>query len=293
MELVLRPVNDRFFHEQVLSFLSLSMSDSARALESLLGQLADPQSRALGEHLLGSHMGGGLGGVAPAPWTALVDRLTFLEWSPGDAGWQVLGQRRGYTRDWDESLHLALMLEDASYPYWDARASHGRREGLRALPAADLGLASLLCGQWEPFPAFPPDRVFSILGRGGYVPREHFAFADWSWRPARTVVQWAGELEGKLRRLLEREQARTRHGDAAERDELLAYWQGALTQPPAAAWAFSELGERSASWITGLGELVSHVREAAEEEAGLVMRVVAPLSAPQRGTSSPDSPAAG
>lgn len=293
MELVLRPVNDRFFHEQVLSFLALSMSDSSKALQSLVGQLADGETRGLCERLLASHGGGGLGGVEQSPWTTLVERLTLLEWGAGPSGWQVMGERVGYAGDWDEALHLALMLEDPSYPYGDARASHGRRESFRAHPSAGLGLASLLGGQWEPFPSFPPDRVFSTLGRGGYVSREQYAFADWSWRPARTVALWHEGLEDKLVRLLERERERLALADMHALQEPLAYWLGKASQPPVTTAVFSGLGERSASWVKQLGALTSHVREAAQEEAGLVTRVTPPLSAPPReAPPSPGSPPA-
>jgi hypothetical protein len=273
MELVLRPVNDRFFHEQVLPFLVLAMGDSARALESLQGQLADEHARLLCERLLSSHVGGGLGGVEPEPWAELVDRLTFLQWGPGASGWEVVGQRAGYAGDWDEALHLALMVEDPSYPYWDARAARGRRDAFRHHPVADLGLASLIGGQWEPFPAFPPDRVFSTQGRGEYVPREQYAFADWAWRPARTVAHWNVNLERKLRRLLAREKERLAPVDLPEADEVLAYWLGKVPQPPVLTVAFTGLGQRSASWIQELGVLTSHVREAALARDGLVTLV--------------------
>ncbi|HEX8441839.1 hypothetical protein [Archangium sp.] len=273
MELVLRPVNDRFFQEQVLPFLALAMSDSAQALESLHARLADEQGRLLCERLLSSHVGGGLGGVEQEPWAELVDRLTFLHWGPGASGWAVVGQRVGYAGDWDEALHLALMVEDPSYPYWDARASHGRRDGFRQHPVADLGLASLIGGQWEPFPAFPPDRVFSTQGRGEYVPREQYAFADWAWRSAGTVAHWHVNLERKLRRLLARELERLRPVELPESDEVLAYWLGKVPQPPVLTVAFSGLGRRSASWIQELGVLTSHVREAAQARDGLVTLV--------------------
>jgi hypothetical protein len=270
MELVLRRVNDLFFQEQVLPFLSLAMSDSARALQSLQETLADEHSRLLCEQLLSSHLGGGLGGVEQEPWAELVDRLLLSNWSPGPAGWGVDGQRVGYAGSWDEALHLALMVEDPGYPYADARASHGRRAGFRQHPVGGLGLASLIGAQWEPFPAFPPDRVFSTAGRGGYVPREQYAFADWAWRPARTLAHWQVNLERKLRRLLEREQQRLAPLEMPELDAVLGYWMGRVARPPELSVAFSGLGPRSSSWVQELGVLVSHVREAAQQKAGLV-----------------------
>jgi hypothetical protein len=270
MDLVLRRVNDRFFQQQVLPFLSLAMSDSAQALRALQEALADEQSRLLCEQLLSAHLGGGLSGVEQEPWAELVDRLLLLNWSPGPAGWGVDGPRAGYAGNWDEALHLALMVEDPGYPYADVRASHGRREGFRLHPVGELGLASLIGGQWESFPTFPPDRVFSTTGRGGYVSREQYAFADWAWRPSRTVAHWQVNLERKLRRLLEREKQRLAPLEMPELDAVLGYWLGRVARPPELSVAFSGLGQRSSSWMPELGVLLSHVREAVRHEAGLV-----------------------
>jgi hypothetical protein len=289
MDLVLRPVNDRFFHEQVLSFLSLAMSDSAGAVQTLLGQLDDDESRLLGGKLLASHIGGGLGGVEQVPWVALVDRLTQLQWEPGPSGWRVLGERAGYVGDWDEALHLALMLEDPSYPYTEARASHGRREGFRRYPVADLGLASLIGGQWEPFPAFPPDRVFSTRGRGEYASRQQYAFADWAWRPASTVVQWSAQLESKLLRLLERERERLKPAEPPELEAVRSFFLGHSSECPELPEIL--VGSRGGSWAQRIGALAALVREAAREEAGLVAHVMRPLNEKPAEPPSGESPA--
>jgi hypothetical protein len=280
MELVLRPVSDRFFNEQLLPFLTRCMSDSAQALQALQEQLADESSRLLCERLLATHGGGGLGGVEQEPWMELVDQLTFRQWAPASSGWKVVGQQVGYAGHWDEALHLALMLEDASYPYADARMARGRRDSFRRHPQEGLGLASLMGGQWEPFPQFPPDRIFSTQGRGEYVPRESYAFADWAWRPASTVGHWQENLGRKLVRLLERERERLAPVDLPETDEVLAYWQGRLAEPPALTVAFSGLGQRAASWVLELGVLTAHVRQAARDKAALVALVTRPSSGP-------------
>jgi hypothetical protein len=280
MELVLRPVSDRFFNEQLLPFLALCMSDSAQALQALQAQLEDEPSRLLCERLLSTHGGGGLGGMEQELWMELVDQLTFRQWALGASGWRMVGQQVGYAGSWDEALHLALMLEDPSYPYWDARMARGRRDSFRLHPLTELGLASLMGGQWEPFPAFPPDRIFSTQGRGEYVPRESYAFADWSWRPSRTVAHWQQGLERKLVRLLERERERLKPVELPETDEVLAYWQGRAAEPPALTVTFSGLGQRAASWVLELGVLTAHLRQAARDQAGLVALVTRPGSAP-------------
>ncbi|MFP2927955.1 hypothetical protein ACLESO_22705 [Pyxidicoccus sp. 3LG] len=273
MDVVLRPINDRFFHEQVLPFLNRAMGDATRALEALLEVLGDGQARMLCERMLATAVPGGLGSVDAEPWAELVDRLVFQLWNEGPTGWESSDMQAGYADGWDEALHLALMLEEPGYPYWDARGSREVRDGIRFRPLADMGLASLLAGQWDPFPEFPPDRVFSTQGRGEYFPGERFAFADWSWRPARAVAHWQVNLPRKLERLLAREQERLKLPSLPEKDEVLGYWLGKVAQPPPLTVAFSGLGPRAANWIRELGALTSHVRSAALAKQGLAALV--------------------
>lgn len=273
MDLVLRPINDQFFQERVLPFLVQSMADSAAALQRLQEQLADEPARLLCEQLLNSHTGGGLGGVEQEPWAELVDRLTFQQWGQGRGGWQVQGARAGYAGSWDDALHLALMLEDEGYPYADGRAARQRRDGFRLRPEGGKGVASLMCGHWEPFPAFPPDRVFTTLGRGEYTPRQGFAFADWAWRPASAVSQWEHEVSRKLRRLLDRERKRLAPVELPEREEVLSWWLGLCARPPPLTVAFSGLGQQATTWVQELGVLTGHLRKAAQEGAALVSLV--------------------
>lgn len=273
MEIVLRPVSDRFFQDAVLPFLTQAMGDASAALEALSQVLGDDESRFLCDRLLSSATSGGLGAVEPEPWAQLVDRLVFLQWREGAAGWEIEGQRAGYAGDWDEALHLALMLESPTYPYWSARESRTARDDFRLKPQGEQGLASLMAGAWDPFPEFPPDQVFSTQGRGGYVPKERFAFADWAWRPSRVVVHWHLNLARKLERLLTREQERLKLPSLPERDEVLAYWGGKASQPPPLAVIFSGLGPRATSWIQELGVIAGHVREAVQEHAALVSLV--------------------
>ncbi|XXF79146.1 hypothetical protein P2318_05175 [Myxococcaceae bacterium GXIMD 01537] len=278
MEIVIRPVSDRFMQERVLPFLTRAMGDAPGALEALAGDLCDEQARFLSDRLLSTALTGGLNAVDPEPWAELVDRLVFLQWNEGPSGWQVVGQWAGYAGDWDEALHLVLMLEDPAYPYWNAREARAVRDRWRLRPVAEVGLASLVAGHWEPFPDFPPDQVFSTQGRGEYTPRARFAFADWSWRPARTVAHWNVNLARKLERLLTREQERLRLPSLPERDEVLAYWNGKSPTPPPLTVAFSGLGQRSTSWVLELGVLASHVREAAKDRAALSVLVTKGLS---------------
>lgn len=273
MEIVLRPIHDRFFQEGVLPFLTQAMGDAPGALEGLMGVLGDEQARFLCDRLLSSASPGGLSGLDQDPWVELMDRLVFQQWHEGASGWEIEGQRAGYAGDWDEALHLALMVEDPKYPYWNAREARAVRDMWRLRPVADLGLASLIAGHWEPFPDFPPDRVFSTQGRGEYTPKAEFAFADWAWRPARTVAHWQVNLGRKLERLLTQELERLRLPSLPERDEVLAYWSGKAPTPPALTVAFSGLGQRSTSWVVELGVLASHVREAAKDRTALAVLV--------------------
>jgi hypothetical protein len=273
MEIVLRPINDRFFQEVVLPFLARAMGDAPGALEGLLGVLGDEQARVLCDRLLSSATPGGLSGLEQELWTDLVDRLVFLQWREGAPGWEIEGQRAGYAGDWDEALHLALMVELADYPYGNAREARAVRDSIRLKPREDLGSASLMAGVWAPFPQFPPDQVFSTQGRGEYVPRQGFAFADWAWRPASAVAQWNASLPHKMERLLTRELERLKLPSLPERDELLAWWAGKAAQPPPLAVVFSGLGPRAPDWIRELGVISGHVREAANEQAALVSLV--------------------
>ncbi|NVJ23053.1 MULTISPECIES: hypothetical protein [Myxococcus] len=273
MDVVLRPINDRFFHEQVLPFLARAMGDATGALESLLETLGDVQARILCERMLATAVPGGLGSVDADPWSDLVDRLAFLPWKEGPTGWEVGTQHAGYADAWDEALHLSLMLEEPNYPYWDSKGAREVRDGFRFRPLADMGLASLLAGQWDPFPEFPPDRVFVTQGRGEYFPTERFAFADWAWRPARAVAHWQVNLPRKLERLIAREQERMKLPSLPEKDEVLGYWLGKLAQPPPLTVAFSGLGPRAASWIRELGALTTHIRQAAMAKQGLAALV--------------------
>jgi hypothetical protein len=273
MEVVIRPVDDRFFQELLLPFLTRAMGDAPGAVEALAGRLHDEQARFLCERLLSTALSGGLNAVDPEPWAELVDRLAFLHWGAGVGGWQVVGVKAGYAGSWDEALHLALMVEDPKYPYWNAREARAVRDSWRLRPVADLGLASLIAGHWEPFPDFPPDRVFATQGRGEYSVRMGFAFADWAWRPARTVASWQVNLGRKLEVLLSREQERLKLSALPEFDEVLAYWAGKVPNPPALTVAFSGLGQRSTSWVVELGVLASHVREAAKDRMALAVLV--------------------
>lgn len=273
MEIVLRPIHDRFFQEAVLPFLTRAMSDVAGALEGLAGLLEDEQSRFLYDEVLSSEPRGGLKSMAAESWAELVDRFVFQQWREGSAGWEIHGQRAGYAGDWDEALHLALMVELPDYPYANAREARAVRDAFRLKPRAGLGLASLVAGVWEPCPEFPPDHIFSTQGRGEFMPRVRFAFADWAWRPAHDVARWREELSRKLERLLDREQERLKLSSLPEREELLAWWEGRASRPPPLSVVFSGLGPRAPNWIQELGVISSHVREAAREQAALVSLV--------------------
>ncbi|MBN1203366.1 MAG: hypothetical protein JXB05_00390 [Myxococcaceae bacterium] len=273
MEIVLRPIQDRFFQEAVLPFLTRAMVDVPGALEGLVGLLGDEQARFLCEELLSSGLQGGVQAVAPESWAELVEQLVFQQWREGAAGWESAGQRAGYAGDWDEALHLALMVELPDYPYANTRDARAVRDAFRLKPQAGLGMASLMAGVWEPFPDFLPEQVLSTQGRGEYVPKARFAFADWAWRPANEVAQWQSSLPGKLERLLAREQERLQLSSLPEREELLAWWGGKASQPPPLAVLFSGLGPRAPGWIHELGVICGHVHEAARERAALVSLV--------------------
>lgn len=273
MEIVLRPINDRFFQECVLPFFTRCMGDAPRALEGLMDGLGDEPTRFLCERLLSTASPGGPGGLEQEPWVELVDRLVFQQWLEGASGWELGGPRAGYAGDWDEALHLSLMVDLPDYPYGQPREARAVRDAFRQKPRVDLGLASFMGGTWEPFPQFPPDQIFATQGRAGYMPRQGLAFADWAWRPAHVVADWHAGLVRKLDRLIAREVARLKLPSLPERDELLAWWTGRAAQPPPLAVVFSGLGPRAPEWILELGVLCGELRSAAQEHAALVSLV--------------------
>ena len=269
MDVVIRPVNDGFLRKVAFPAFEAGVLDASSGVELLLKQVKDPPTRVSLEILVDSGLEGSFFGLDSDRWMDSVYRLLFLEWVRKRDGWHVSSDYTAYAGDWQETLHLALMLEHPRYPYWDEREAAAVREACIEAPYADLGLAALVCGLWDPFPSFPPDQVLSTVGRGAYNPGEEVAVADWSYRPAETVAYWNQQLAGKLGRLLKREETRLRPLEMPESTDILDYWLGAVPEPPVLSVAFSGLGRRASEWVRDIGFLVRQVQLAAELQQGL------------------------
>src|SRR4051812_1052750 len=183
MEVVLRPVNDVFLEEVVFPALELGVVDALPGIEHLLKHLDDEETRVHLEVLVDQGIEGSFFGLEDEKWSASMYRLLFYEWAKSGRGWRGLPEPLAYAGGWGATLHIALMLEDDIYPYWDDAKAEAYRRALFASPFSEQGLASLACGIWDPVPTFPPDQILTVAGHGDYRPGEGVARADWAWRP--------------------------------------------------------------------------------------------------------------
>jgi len=271
MDVVIRPVKDRFLHDIAFPVFEMGMTNARVALERLARVVADDRTQLLLEVLLARGVEGLFMDLDAEPWVETVYRLLFRDWEETDEGWVSPDELPAYAGNWHEVLHLALMLEHPRYPYWEEEESNVVRDACIQAPEEDLGLAALVAGRWDPVPMFAPHEVLPAhTGRGFYKVGEA-AIADWTYRSADAVSFWARQLPTKLGRLLKREETRLRPLDMPEASEILAYWMGKQPQPPVLAVAFSGLGPRAAGWVREIGELSRQVREAAAAGRGLTM----------------------
>jgi hypothetical protein len=285
MEVVLRPANDQFFSEVVFPAFEMGVVQTAPAVEHLLRYLNDEATRVLLEVVLEHAASGSFFGLSDDRWHEALYRLLFFEWLPDSEGWSIGRQHVGYAGPWEETFHLALMLEDSDYPYANEERADLYRRAFWGQPKKRYGLSTLLCGAWDPLPTFPPDQVLTLDGNGLYDPKAGVARADWAWRPMLTVNQWAAKMPSALNRLLDREVKRLSPVDPPERFEILDFWLGRIPSPPVLAVSFSGLGPRSSEWIREIGALGQVVRTAAAEQQGLTAVIsrratIGPISAP-------------
>jgi hypothetical protein len=217
-------------------------------------------------------VGGSFFGLVDDEWLEMVHVLLFSEWERRQDGWHVAREHAGYAANYELALHVALMLQDPSYPYADGPAAEEFRDEWLG-KVIRSGPVALVAGIWDPFPTFPPDQVLVTVGRSTYAPPENLAIADWSYRPSHAVQSWGRRLDEQLRSLLGRERARLGPLSLRESDELLAYWSGQLPEAPALSVAFSGLGPSAGGWVREVGELSRLVRSAAVAGHGLTSLV--------------------
>jgi hypothetical protein len=272
VNLVIRPVHDVFLEEVAFPAFAVGVVDAAGGLSKLLEWIADERVSWLLGRVLDRTVGGSFFGLVDEEWLELVHILLFTEWERRRDGWHVAREHPGYAASYELGLHVALMLQDPSYPYADPKAAERFREEwlgrvIRSGPVA------LIAGIWDPFPLFPPDQVLVTVGRSTYAPPENLAIADWSYRPSHAVQAWARRLEEQIRNLLGRERSRLGPVSLRESDELLAYWLGEVPDAPALSVAFSGLGPTAGGWVREVGELSRLVQNAAAAGHGLTSLV--------------------
>lgn len=289
MNLVIRPVHDIFLEEVAFPAFAVGVVDAAAGLGKLLELVAEERVAWQLSKVLDRTVGGSFFGLVDDEWLELVHVLLFSEWERRHDGWYVAREHPGYAASYELALHVALMLQDPSYPYADAIAAERFREEWLG-KVIRSGPVALVAGIWDPFPLFPPDQVLVTVGRSTYAPPENLAIADWSYRPSHAVQSWARRLDEQLRDLLGRERSRLGPVSLRESDELLGYWTGRLAEVPALSVAFSGLGPTAAGWVREVGELSRLIRGAAAAGHGLtslVTREGAPVSDPELPEAGP------
>jgi hypothetical protein len=272
VNVIIRPVNDRFLEEVAFPAFSLGVVDAGAGLARLLQGVADPRTRWLMEQVLDRTVGGSFFGLDDDDWLEALHRVLFAEWQSVDEGWTLVAEHAGYAGKYEHALHAALMLQEPAYPYWDPTAAESFQADWLGRVIRS-GLVALVAGIWDPFPPFPPDQVLVTLGRSLYRPADNAAVADWSFRSSYAVSAWGRRLPDQVLRLAERERRRLGKVEIPEVQELLAYWMGRLSEPPALTVAFSGLGADAQAWVREVGQLARQVREAAAKDFALTTLV--------------------
>jgi hypothetical protein len=272
VNVILRPVNDRFLEEVAFPAFTLGVVDAGAGLARLLQGMADARTVWLVEHVLDRTVGGSFFGLDDDDWLEALHRVLFAEWRDAGEGWTVVAEHAGYAGKYEHALHAALMLQEPAYPYWDPKAAEAFQADWLGRVIRS-GLVALVAGIWDPFPAFPPDQVLVTLGRSLYRPSDNAAVADWCFRSSYAVKAWGRKLQEQVQRLVERERKRLGKVEIPEVQELSAYWLGVLPSPPTLTVAFSGLGADAQAWVREVGQLAQQVREAAAQDFALTSLV--------------------
>ena len=264
MNLVIRPVHDVFLEEVAFPAFAVGVVDAASGLAKLLETVGDERVAWLLHQVLDRTVGGSFFGLVDEEWLELVHLLLFSEWERRRDGWHVAREHPGYAASYELALHVALMLQDPSYPYADPAAAERFREDWLG-KVIKSGPVALVAGIWDPFPSFPPDQVLVTVGQSTYRPVDAAAVADWSFRNSHAVSAWGRRLPDQVHQLVAREQRRLGKVDIPEVNELLGHWLGRIPDPPALTVAFSGLGADAQAWVREVGQLARQVREASQQ----------------------------
>jgi hypothetical protein len=268
MNVVMRPVNDRFLTEVAFPAFERGAVDASQGLEALRSVVSDEQVAFLVDALLESGVQGGFFTLEADRWLEAVYRLLFSEWVSQEGTWQVQTTPVGFAGGFEEVLQLSLLLEEPTYPYEHREAAQHFRGEYAAAPLRRPSLCGLVCGAWDPLPGFAPDQVLNTLGRGVYRPAEGLAVAEWSYRSHEQISHMRALLPDQLKALLERERARLAPLPLLEGRALLAHWLEGAPLPPLGV-AFSGLGSQAGEWAREIGNLVGLIRNAADSGRGL------------------------
>jgi hypothetical protein len=277
MDVVIRPVNDRFLHEVAFPAFEVGLAEARPALESLLERTRDSRTQMLLETLLDQGVEGSLFALDADTWLEAAYRLLFSEWLPaGGGGWELSSDYTGFASGLEDALHLSLMLEDPRYPYWDPTEAQRARIAFFGQPEAYRSLSALVCGRWDPFPTFPPDQILPTRGRDPIYKRmDEIAVADWSYRSSDSLAQWGEDLSAKLSNLIRRETDRLRPIAVPEGEDIFDYWMGRKPEPPMLTVAFSGLGGQSPNWVRDLGAMLAVLRNATSLDQGVTSILIA------------------
>src|SRR4051812_22810646 len=113
MDVVIRPVGDKFLKEVAYPAFEVGMVDATAGLEQLLQQVRDPHTQTQIEILLDRGVDGSFFSLNASQWLDVVYRLLFHEWKKGrDGGWVMGNEYLAYAGSLENTLHLALMLEE-------------------------------------------------------------------------------------------------------------------------------------------------------------------------------------
>lgn len=261
MDVVLRAVDPVFLEQVAFAAFKLAADDRSGALQFLHQRLHDEPLRQQVELLLESTS---FEDVEQDRFQALVYDLLFSDWQQTPSGWVRTSHQEPWAADLELTTHLAMMLTDPLYPYWDAQEAARQREQVTAPPWLDRGLAAFINGIWDGVPAFAPGEWLTTRGTNIVSAADKLAVADWSFRPARTVRAWNDKLPQLLRALIAREVQRLNPIDVPEAEEVVGYWLGIWTQPPPLVVAFTGLGPTASGWVREIAALAAQIRRAAE-----------------------------
>src|SRR5689334_8618964 len=117
MDVVIRPVNDRFLREVAFPAFHAGATDATVGIRALRSAVGDERMAFLLESLLEDGISGGFFSLDSERWLEAVYRLLFSEWEEAaPRNWQVHREPVGFASSFDESLQLALLLEEPKYP---------------------------------------------------------------------------------------------------------------------------------------------------------------------------------